>query len=1050
MNISELCIKRPVFATVINLLIVLAGVACYLALPVREYPDVDNPVVSIRTVYIGANPETVESTITEPLEQSLNGIEGIRNITSISSFGQSSINVEFIAGRDIDLAATDVSNAIQRALGNLPDLAERPVVSKAGANSFPIMWLGLQGEAYSAVDLTDIADRIAKPPLQVLPGVAEILIGGQRKYAMRVWLDPKKMAERKVDPSDIRRTILESNLQLPAGEIEADTRKFTVLADAQIDDPEVFNNLIIRDDGVTQVRIKDIGWTELGSASYNTITRFSGKPIIGVGVVRQSRSNQLEVSNAVRRTIPTIQAALPRGVTLTVSVDSTIFVEESLKEVQVTLGIAFALVVLVNLIFLRSVATTIIASIAIPVSLVGIMAIMQALGFSVNILTLLALVLATGLLVDDAIVVMENVYRRQELGEPRLLSARRGAKEVGFAVIATTISLVAVLIPLSLLTGTTGRLFREFSLTMAGAVIISTFVALTLIPMLCSQFLNVTQTHGRIYLAIERFFVALNHGYERALAWSLRHRKSLLFFLLVNVLLTVGLFNLIPSTLVPIEDRGQFLTVIRAPQGSTLAYTFETLKQVEERVQQIPEVEGFFAAIGLSIGGPPSTSDGVVFTRLRPWRDRDVKQQQIVGQLFPQFFALPGAFAFPINLPSLGQRSVNDIEFIMKSETASLDEFAQETDAILARVRQIPGLINLDSDLRLDNPQLNIVFDRERAADLGVPISSIAQSLQILLAQSKTNEFILRNKQYDVITALAAPYRSVPEQIKDIYLRSRDGSMVPLSGLIRVVPTIAPAQLNRYDLQRSATLTASLAPGATLGETLAKVQEIAQEELPAGFTTALGGGAREFVESSTEIYFTFVLALIFIYLILSAQFENFFHPLIILISVPLALFGALTSLQLTGNTINLYSQIGIILLIGLVTKNSILLVEYANQARARGLGLIEAVREAGKNRFRPILMTSTTSILGAVPLLLATGAGAESRQPIGAAVVGGLTFSTIFTLLIVPVVYLLIVSAVERLGFRTIPPAIELAEEELGTDEEPRTEERAGKKTAAM
>ncbi|MGE0825874.1 MAG: efflux RND transporter permease subunit [Candidatus Binatia bacterium] len=1050
MNLSDICIRRPVFATVVNLLVMLAGLACFLTLPVREYPDVDNPVVSVTTIYIGASPETVDSSVTEPLEQALNGIEGIRSISSISSFGRSSINVEFVAGRDIDVASTDVTNAIQRALGELPDLAERPIVAKAGANSFPIMWLGIQGEGYSPEDLTDIADRIGKPPLQILPGVAEVLIGGQRKYAMRVWLDPQKMAERRVDAADVRRTILESNLQLPAGEIESEARKFTVLADAQINDPTVYSDLIIRDDGDTQVRIKDIGWVELASASYNTITRFSGEPTVGLGIVRQSRSNQLEVSHAVRDTIPLIQSALPKGVTLSVSVDSTIFVEESLKEVWVTLGIAFILVLLVNLIFLRSFATTIISSIAMPVSLVGTLAILYALNFSINVLTLLALVLATGLLVDDAIVVMENVYRRQELGEGRMLAARRGAKEVGFAVIVTTISLAAVFIPLSLLTGSTGRLFREFSLTMAGSILISMFVALSLIPMLCSQFLNVSRTHGRLYLSIERFFVALNHGYERVLSWAVRHRVTIFLFLLANVIFTVWLFRLIPSTLVPIEDRGQFLTVIRAPQGSTLAYTFNTLDAVEKHIQQIPEVQGFFAAIGLGIGGPPNASDGVVFTRLRPWDQRAVKQQQIVGQLFPQFFGFPGALVFPINLPSLGQRSVNDIEFILTSETASLTDFTQVTEAMLARVRQLPDLINVDSDLRLDNPQLNIAFDRERAADLGVPIASIAQSLQMLLGQTKTNEFILRSKQYDVVTALAGAYRSMPEQIDSIYVRARNGSMVPLSGLIRVVPVAAPARLNRYNLQRSATITASLAQGATLGPALAEVQSIAQEELLPGFSTALGGGAREFVESSTAIYLTFAIALVFIYLVLSAQFENFFHPLTILVSVPLAIFGALATILATGNTMNLYSQIGMILLIGLVSKNAILLVEYANQARARGRDLIDAVLEAGKNRFRPILMTSVTSILGAVPLLIATGAGAESRQPIGAAVVGGLTFSTMFTLIVVPVVYLLVVGIAERFGFNMIPPAIALAEEELSHEEEELRAKRGETKSAAL
>ncbi len=1029
MLLSDLCITRPVLATVMSLLIVLAGLAAFLSIPVREYPDVDNPVVSITTTYVGASPTTVESTITEPIEQSLNGIEGIRNITSISGFSRSSTTVEFVAGRDIDLAVTDVSNAIQRAFDDIPDEAERPIVAKFGANSFPIIWLGLQSEVYSPEDLTDIADRIVKPPLQILPGVAEIFLGG-RKYAMRIWLDPAKMALHHVDPADIRRTIIENNLQVPGGEIEAATRKFTVLADAQIDDPSVYENLIIREEGETRVRIKDVGWVELGSGNYNLITRLSGRPTVGVGVIRQSRSNQLEVSDAVRRALPAIRAALPDGVDLEIAVDSTIFVRASLREVWFTLGIVFALVVLVNLIFLRSAAATIIASIAIPVSLIGTFAVMIALDFSVNVLTLLALVLAIGLLVDDSIVVMENVYRRQELGETRIVSARRGSREVGFPVIATTISLVAVLIPLSLLSGNLGRLFREFALTMAGSVLISTFVALTLVPMLCSQFLTVTAVHGRLYRVIETFFSGLNHGYERSLTWAIHHRRSIGLFLVATIGLGLLLLTVIPATLVPVEDRGRFITIIKAPQGSTLAYTAQTLDQVEARIQQIPEVEVFFEAIGFSLGGPPTTSDGIVFTRLTDWREREVKQQTIVGQLFPEFSALPGALVFPINPPSLNQRSINDLEFIIKNASATQEEFTQAINTMLDRVRGLPSLINVDSDLRLNNPQLDIIFDRERAADLGVPVSSIAQSLQILLSQGKIDEFIMRSKQYDVIAALASRYRSLPEQIGEIYVRSRNGSMVPLSGLVQAVPTIAPARLNRYDLQRAATITGSLSPGATLGQMLADVQHIAADVLPAGFSTDLGGSAREFVESSTAIYVTFLIALVFIYLVLSAQFENFFHALTILGSVPLALFGALFILFATGHTLNLYSQIGIILLVGLVTKNSILLVDYANQARARGIELLPAVLEAGRSRFRPILMTSVTSILGAVPLALTTGAGAESRRPIGAAIVGGLTFSTAFTLLVIPVVYLFVTYLAERFGFNMIPPEVQLHEHE--------------------
>ncbi len=1021
MFLSDLCITRPVLATVMSLLIVLAGVAAFLSIPVREYPDVDNPVVSITTTYIGASPTTVESTITEPLEQSLNGVEGVRNITSISGFSRSSITVEFVAGRDIDLAVTDISNAIQRALDDIPEEAERPIVAKSGANTFPIMWIGLQSEVYSTEDLTDIADRIVKPPLQILPGVAEVFIGG-RKYAMRIWLDPAKMALRGVDPADIHRTIIENNLQVPAGEVEGTTRKFTVLADAQIDDPSVYENLIIRENGETRVRLKDVGWAELGSENYNVLTRLNGRPTVGAGIIRQSRSNQLAVSDAVRRSLPAIRAALPDGVDLRVAVDSTIFVRASLAEVLFTLGVVFGLVVVVNLVFLRSGTTTLIASIAIPVSLVGTFAVMLVLGFSVNVLTLLALVLAIGLLVDDSIVVMENVYRRQELGETRQVSVRRGAREVGFPVIATTVSLVAVLIPLSLLTGNLGRLFREFALTMAASVLISTFVALTLVPMLCSQFLTVRAVHGRFYYVLEPFFASLNRGYERALRWALHHRPALGLLLVATIGFGLLLLQALPSTLVPIEDRGRIITVIKAPQGSTLAYTAQTLERVEQRIQQIPEIEAFFEAIGLSIGGPPNTSNGIVFARLTDWDKRTVAQQALVAQLFPEFFALTGALVFPINPPSLNQRSINDLEFILKNAAATQAEFTQTVSAMLERVRQLPSLINVDSDLRLDNPQLDILFDRDRAADLGVPVASVAQSLQLLLSQAKIDEFIMRGKQYDVVTALASPFRSLPDQIGEIYVRSQTGAMVPLSGLVHAAPSIAPARLNRYDLQRSATITGSLAPGATLGEMLTGVQSIAGEVLPLGFTTALGGSAREFVESSAEIYLVFLIALVFIYLVLSAQFENFLHALTILGSVPLALFGALCVLWMTGHTLNLYSQIGIILLIGLVTKNSILLVDSANQSRARGTELLAAVLAAGRSRLRPILMTSATSIFGALPLALATGAGAESRRPIGAAVVGGLAFSTAFTLLVIPVIYLFVTYLGERLGINMVPP----------------------------
>jgi multidrug efflux pump len=1033
-RLSDVSIERPVLATVMNLLIVVVGLAGFAALSVREYPDVDPPIVSVTTAYPGAAAETVESTITEPLEQVLNGIEGMRTIESQSGFGLSSINLEFEAGRDVDVAAVDVSNAIQRGLGELPLEAERPIVAKAGSNAQALMWLNVKGDAFTASDRTDLADRLVKAPLQVLPGVARIQIGGGRRYAMRIWLDPVEMAARGVDASDVRRAIRENNLQAAAGELEGGARKFTIRVDGQIDDPSAYENLVVRMNGDAAVRIRDIGRVELGSENYNAITRFSRKPTVGVGIIRQSRSNELAVSRVVRETMPAVKAALPEGIDFDVAVDNTLFVEASLAEVWETLAIALVLVVIVNLIFLRSIATTAITAISIPVSLVGSFATMQALGFSVNVLTLLALVLAIGLLVDDSIVVLENIYRRMEHGEGMLRAARNGSREVGFAVAATTVSVIAVLIPLAFMTGNIGRLFREFALTMAISVAISMFVSLTLVPMLCSRFLRLGGGHGRTYQAIERSLTGLTDAYRRALDWSLEHRRPIGIGLALCIALTLLLFRVLPETLVPTEDRGSFITFIRAPQGSTAAYTDRALGKIEERIAAVPEVAGFFAAVALGQGRAPDPSAALVFTRLKPWHDRERSQQDIVQQLFGEFMQVPDALAFPVNPPSLGQSRSSDIHVILRSSSATLEEFDQLVQSLLAKLRQMPELVNVDSDLRFDNPQLDVRFDRERAADLGIPVSSVAESLQMLVSQGPADEFVMRNKQYDVVMALAPRYRSEPEQLGNVHVRAAGGAMVPLSTLVEVRPKIGASVLNHHGLQRSASLTANLGRSAALGDVLPRVLSTVDAELPAGFTTALGGLSREFEESSGAVMVTFGVALIIIYLVLAAQFESFVHPLTVMLSVPLACLGALATLLATGNTLNLYSEIGIILLIGLVTKNAILLVDFANQERARGAPLEKALREAGRTRFRPIVMTSATAILGAVPLAIASGAGAEGRRAIGAVVVGGLLFSTIFTVVVIPVVHRWITRAAERVGLNTIPPRVELeVEGESGT-----------------
>ncbi len=1017
--ISDIAIKRPILAFVLNMLIMIAGVIAIKDLPLREYPDVETPVVSITTSYTGASSETVENTITQPLEEVLNGIDGIKSISSISSTGVSTINIEFVPARDIDLAATDVNNVVQSALGKIPQSADKPIIAKNQANSGAFMWIVINSKNYTPEQLSDIADRVVKTPIQILPGVGSVLIGGQRKYAMRIWLDPEKMASHNVDATDIRNTILMSNLLLPAGKIESETRKFNIYANAQISTPEVFSNLVIRNHNGVLVRLKDVGGVELGSANCDSLVRYNGKPVVGIGVIKQSKANELKVAEEVKLILPEIKKSLPKDVSLSIAVDNSRFVRESLKEVSYTILIAVVLVILVTFVFLRAVSPTIIIASAIPPSIIGHFMGLQMLGYSINVLTLLALVLAIGLVVDDAIVVLENIFRHQENGEDTLEASVFGSREIVFPVIATTVSLVAIFVPLSMFTGFTGRLFKEFAVSIAISVALSGFVALTLTPVLCSKYLKYTSKHGKMYIFLEDLFNTLNNKYEQSLKWALNNRLIIMIFLVIIMSGMSVLFFLIPKTSIPVEDRGVLLAVVKAPQGSTLAYTKHTQLKVEEEVSKIPEVSGYFSAIGLAVGGPPNTSNGILFARLKDWSERKIKQQHIVRNLFPKLIGLPGALVFVLNPPSLGQGALSkDVQFVIKGSSNNLTELAEISNLILAKVRQIPGLINVDSDLLISTPQVDIVFDRDKAADLGVSVSEILNSFQTLFSESRVNDFVFHNKQYDVITSLLPKYRSVPEQINYIYVHGKDSNMIPLSGFLKVVPKVAPAQINHYDLQRSVTISASLAPGFPLGKALDEINKIVKNELPTGYTIALTGASREFSETKAEIYFTFVVAIVFIYFVLAGLFESFVYPLVILFTVPLAVFGALFALFVTGDTLNLYSAIGIILLIGLVTKNAILIVEYINQSRAKGKELLSAVYEGCKIRFRPILMTSTTMILGALPLLFATGAGAESRHPMGLAIVGGLAFSTVFTLIVIPVVYILVIGIVDK--FKTI------------------------------
>lgn len=1030
MKLSDTSISRPVFASVISLIILLTGLAAYFGLPVRQYPDVSNPVVSVTTTYIGASPQTVESTITNPLEEGLNGIDGIRAITSQSSFGTSAITVEFESARDADAATQDVTNAVNKVINQLPNNpnVNRPVIAKVSADAQPIIWLVLQGKNYSPEQLSQLADRIVKQRTEILSGVGNVIIGGYQEWAMRAWLNPKKLSAYGLTVNDVVTALQQNNVQLPAGQIKSDTLFFNVVANGQMVDPKQYADLVVREVNGVPVRIRDVGWVQLGASSYTSFARFNGERVVGVGIVPQSKANTLDVATLVHKALPNIRAALPQGITLTVAVDKTQYIRDSIHEVSITLFIAFALVVLVVLVFLRTFRATIIPVVAIPVSIIGAFAGMWALGFSINVLTLFSLVLAIGLVVDDAIIVLENIYRRQELGESRRVAAINGAREIGFPVLATTATLVAIFIPLALMQGNIGKLFHEFALTVAISVALSGLVALTLTPMLCSRYLQVSHAKRGLFVHTERLIEGSRARYAKAAQWATHHRKSVGIFMLANLALLGALYFFSPKTFVPVEDQGLILAVVKAPEGSNLAYTSHYLKQVEAAFKAQPAVKQYFAAAGLPVGGPASPRNAIVFARMQDFDLRSESQMVVVQKLFPPLMQIPGALVFPINPPSLGAGATSqDVQFVVQG--ADFDKLAELSKQLLDKAKATPGMVNVQSDLTSHTPQLEVDFLRQQAADRGISVAALAQTLQTAIGGTHASDFVMNNKNYQVIAQLEPKYRATPDAINGLYVRAANDEQVPVSDLVKVSNTYGPDTLYHYNLQRSVTLSASLLPFLPLSTALEGLQDEAGKILPEGYQTALTGQSRDYVETSGSLYVTFAVALIFIYLVLAAQFESWVHPLTILLSVPLALTGALLTLMLAQQSLNLFSQIGIILLIGLVTKNGILMVEYANQLRAAGKDLVFAAVEAGRIRFRPIVMTSLAMVAGSLPLALAAGAGAQTRQPLGWAVVGGLLFSTVFTLLITPVFYMLITGLADKLGLRTIPPKIEFAEE---------------------
>src|SRR4051812_10074106 len=1023
MKLSDTAIRRPVLASMLSAALVLFGFIGYTRLAVRELPDIDPPVISVTTVLPGANAQVVETAVTDVLEEELSTIQGIRTLSSTSSEQTSNIGLEFTLDRPVDVAAQDVRDKVSRVRGRLPVDVLEPVIAKQSADAQPFYWLALSSENMDLMQLSDVADRVVKARLQSLPGVGSANIFGERRYSMRVWVQPEALSARGLTVQDVENAIVSRNVEIPAGRIESTRREFSVRSLGELKTPGEFGELVVARQGNQQIRLKDVARVELGPEDDRSIFRWNGTPSVAIGVVRQSKANLIDVAKSIRAELPAIQQTLPAGVKLESAFDGSKFVTHSIDDAKLTLLIAAILVVLIIFVFLRNIRATIIPGLAIPASIIATFAIMYFLGFSINNFTLLALTIAIGIVVDDAIIVLENAFRHQEeLHESPEVAAVNGTNEIAFAVIATTIALVAVFSPLAFLTGTAGRLLSEFGIAVAGAVVISGFVALTLTPMLCAKILRMQHQHGAVFQTFERGFNALADRYGRLLRRAVDHRAAVLVGTLVIVAVSVFAFLIFPPTrlqneLIPNDDRGFFLVVVRGPEGASLPYTDSYVRQVEQIIGRTPDVNGYFTIVGGFAGGVNSVFIGVI---LKDWGERHTRVDQMIGGLFPQLMGIPGVLAFPYAPGAIGFSQ--PIQYVVQNP-----DFAKLTSIMgpfVGRVSQIKGLANVQTDLFVNKPELRVTFDRDRAEDLAVPVRDVASALQTFLGGRRVSTFTRNDKLYYVMVQLDPRDRATPSDMRGIYLRGRGGQLVQLDALANVQEGVGARQINHFNRIPSFTLSASLLPGLAQGEALDSIDAVAKQLLPPGTTTALAGESREYKESGSAIYFAFVIALIVVFMVLASQFESLLHPWTVLLAVPLAVAGALATLKFaaiihrSGATMNLYSQIGMILLIGLVSKNSILLVEYTNQLREKGLDTVAAVLEAGRIRLRPILMTSVATIMGAVPVAWGVGAGSASRKPLGYAIVGGVFFSTALTLFIVPLAYVIFDATVQRVRAR--------------------------------
>ncbi len=1003
-SLSTISINRPVLAIVMSLVIILFGFIGFSFLGVREFPSVDPPVVTVSTNYIGANADVMESQITEPLEDAVNGIAGIRTLTSVSREGRSNLTVEFELGVNIEAAANDVRDKVSGALNRLPQDVDPPVVEKADADSSPIIFLTVKSDKRNLLEISRIAELYFKERIQTIPGVSSVQIWGQRRYSMRLWMDPIKLASLKLAPSDVLQALNRENVELPSGRVEGQNTELTVRTMGRLNTEDDFNNLIIKEDGDNVVRFSDIGYARLGAENERTILRRDGVPGAAIAIVAQPGANNIDIADRLYKKLDQIQRDLPPDVTYQMSYDSTQYIRSSIAEVEETIVIAFCLVLSIIFIFLRDWRTTLIPIVTIPISLIGAFFVMYLLGFTINVLTLLGIVLAIGIVVDDAIVVLENIYVKVEGGEEPLEAAKKGSSEIYFAVISTTVSVVAVFLPVIFLQGLTGRLFREFGLVVASAVAISAFVSLTLTPMMSSKLLKRRAIQPWLYRKTEPFFNWLTAGYAEALHGFMRRRWLAFVIIILSGVLIYFLGTSIPSELAPLEDRSEFRLQAQASEGATFEYMDGYVRELTDFItEQVPERAGLISVTAPGFGGT-GVNSGFVRVILKDASQRERTQQQIVDDVTMKAKKFSGVRTFISQAQTIGDRRGGfPVQFVIQA--ADIDKLKKVLPQFMVKAAASPKFAFVDLDLKFNKPEIEISIDRDKARNLGVNVFDIAQTLQLGLSGTRFGNYIMDGKQYQIIGQVERGDRNEPTDLKTLYVKNKRGELIQLDNLVTMAEQSSPPQLYRFNRYSSAKVQAQLAKGVALGEGIKEMERIGAEVLDESYTTSLDGASREFTESSSSIYYAFLIALAIIYLVLAGQFESFKDPLVIMFTVPLALAGALISLWYFNQTLNVFSQIGIIMLIGLVTKNGILIVEFANQRKEQGKTMMEAVMEAAESRFRPILMTSLSTSLGILPIALALGAGSESRVSMGIGVIGGMMFATILTLFVIPAIY---------------------------------------------